>query len=124
MASILIVDDDEDIRELLKYNLERHNHTVRAVENGLKCLEAVASEKPDLILLDITMPKMDGFEVLRRLREDAWGKDAKVIMLTAMDDFEKISTRGNNVKNMNVTSINGFFLYLSAKSLANVRNNK
>ena len=92
MASILIVDDDEDIRELLKYNLERDNHTVRAVENGLKCLEAVASEKPDLILLDVMMPEMDGIEVCDQLKANEAYNSILICFLTARnEDYSQIA---------------------------------
>ena len=92
MASILIVDDDEDIRELLKYNLERDNHTVRAVENGLKCLEAVASEKPDLILLDVMMPEMDGIEVCEQLKANEAYNSILICFLTARnEDYSQIA---------------------------------
>jgi len=92
MASILIVDDDEDIRELLKYNLERHNHTVRAVGNGLKCLEAVASEKPDLILLDVMMPEMDGIEVCDQLKANEAYNSILICFLTARnEDYSQIA---------------------------------
>ena len=92
MASILIVDDDEDIRELLKYNLERDNHTVRAVENGLKCLEAVASEKPDIILLDVMMPEMDGIEVCEQLKANEAYNSILICFLTARsEDYSQIA---------------------------------
>ena len=92
MASILIVDDDEDIRELLKYNLERDNHTVRAVENGLKCLEAVASEKPDLILLDVMMPEMDGIQVCEQLKANEAYNSILICFLTARsEDYSQIA---------------------------------
>ena len=92
MASILIVDDDEDIRELLKYTLERHNHSVRAVENGLRCLEAVASEKPDLILLDVMMPEMDGIEVCEQLKANEAYNSILICFLTARnEDYSQIA---------------------------------
>ena len=92
MASILIVDDDEDIRELLKYNLERDNHSVRAVENGLKCLEAVAFEKPDLILLDVMMPEMDGIEVCDQLKANEAYNSILICFLTARnEDYSQIA---------------------------------
>ncbi len=92
MASILIVDDDEDIRELLKYNLEQDNHQVKAVENGLKCLEAVAFEKPDLILLDVMMPEMDGIEVCERLKAEEAYNSILICFLTARnEDYSQIA---------------------------------
>jgi two-component system alkaline phosphatase synthesis response regulator PhoP len=92
MASILIVDDDEDIREILKYNLEKENHTVKAVSDGLKCLEEVSKEKPDLILLDVMMPGMDGIEVCEQLKSSAENKDILICFLTARsEDYSQIA---------------------------------
>ena len=59
---ILIVDDDDDIRHLLKYNLEKSGFITNVAANGLECLEMVKSYNPDLILLDVMMPGMDGIE--------------------------------------------------------------
>jgi two-component system alkaline phosphatase synthesis response regulator PhoP len=92
MASILIVDDDEDIREILKYNLEKENHTIRAVGDGLKCLEEVGKEKPDLILLDVMMPGMDGIEVCEQLKSSTENKDILICFLTARsEDYSQIA---------------------------------
>jgi DNA-binding response OmpR family regulator len=92
MASILIVDDDEDIREILKYNLERENHSIRAVGDGLKCLEEVSKEKPDLILLDVMMPGMDGIEVCEQLKSSTENKDILICFLTARsEDYSQIA---------------------------------
>jgi two-component system alkaline phosphatase synthesis response regulator PhoP len=92
MASILIVDDDEDIREILKYNLERENHSIRVVEDGIKCLEEVKKDKPDLILLDVMMPGMDGIEVCEQLKSSAENKDILICFLTARsEDYSQIA---------------------------------
>jgi two-component system alkaline phosphatase synthesis response regulator PhoP len=92
MASILIVDDDEDIREILKYNLEKENHTVRAVDDGLKCLVEVSKDKPDLILLDVMMPGMDGIEVCEQLKGVPESKDVLICFLTARsEDYSQIA---------------------------------
>lgn len=92
MASILIVDDDEDIREILKYNLEKENHSIRAVGDGLKCLEEVRKEKPDLILLDVMMPGMDGIEVCEQLKSSTENKDILICFLTARsEDYSQIA---------------------------------
>ena len=92
MASILIVDDDEDIREILKYNLEKENHSVRAVSDGLKCLAEVSKEKPDLILLDVMMPGMDGIEVCEQLKAATESKDILICFLTARsEDYSQIA---------------------------------
>ena len=92
MASILIVDDEEDIREILSYNLSRENHQVRAVENGVACLKAVNEEKPDLILLDVMMPGMDGIEVCENLKSSLDNQDILICFLTARsEDYSQIA---------------------------------
>lgn len=92
MASILIVDDDDDIREILKYNLEKENHVVRVVGDGIKCLEEVKKEKPDLILLDVMMPGMDGIEVCEQLKSSSENKDILICFLTARsEDYSQIA---------------------------------
>jgi len=60
---ILIIEDDEDIRELVRYNLERENFAVTVAESGEEGLKAVAKKKPDLILLDLMLPGKDGMQV-------------------------------------------------------------
>jgi two-component system alkaline phosphatase synthesis response regulator PhoP len=92
MATILVVDDDEDIREILKYNLEKENHTVRTVSDGLKCLAEVNKDKPDLILLDVMMPGMDGIEVCEQLKSSTENKDILICFLTARsEDYSQIA---------------------------------
>lgn len=70
MAFIFVVDDEEDIRELLRYNLMQDGHRVSTFENGSLCLQAVELEKPDLILLDVMMPMMDGIEVCEAIKNN------------------------------------------------------
>jgi two-component system response regulator MprA len=70
MAKLLVVDDEEFIRMILKESLEFQGFQVRTATNGLEALEEVSKEEPELILLDIGMPKMDGWEVCRRLKSD------------------------------------------------------
>ena len=92
MASILIVDDDEDIREILKYNLEKENHFVRTVANGGDCLLEVKKLKPDLILLDVMMPEMDGIEVCEILNSSQENNDILICFLTARsEDYSQIA---------------------------------
>lgn len=78
--SILVVDDDHRMRRLLRLNLEKEGYRVATAEDGPASLEIAELETPDLILLDVTMPEMDGFTVLRRLREFS---EVPVILLTA-----------------------------------------
>ena len=85
-ASVLIVDDALENLRLLSTLLADQGFEVRAVTNGRQALQAVGHNPPDLILLDITMPEMDGLEVCRRLRATEASKDLPVIFLTALTD--------------------------------------
>jgi len=80
---ILIADDDEDILALVKAVLERSGHEVVAVGDGAEALASVRARRPDLAVLDITMPHVDGLEVLRRLRADAETTALPVVLLSA-----------------------------------------
>ncbi|MFN3188610.1 MAG: response regulator [Candidatus Paceibacteria bacterium] len=88
---ILIVDDEGDIREAIADVLSQAGFVVSQAENGEHGLNTALSEHPDLILLDVTMPIMNGQEMLTKLREDAWGKTVKVAMLTSMDDTKNVA---------------------------------
>jgi len=90
-AKILIVDDNPDLILVLKVRLESFGYEVAVAEDGVKCLEKVASDKPDLILLDILMPEMDGFQALKKLKENDKTKDVPVIMLTAKDKLDDVA---------------------------------
>lgn len=78
---ILLVDDDPGIRLSIQRALEFEGHEVRTAEDGLLALEAVATEAPDLIVLDVSMPRLDGLGVCRRLRTE--GNDVPILVLTA-----------------------------------------
>ncbi|MCS6951033.1 MAG: response regulator [bacterium] len=80
---ILAVDDEPHIRRLVQVNLERHGYEVVTASDGKDALEKVATEKPDLVVLDVMMPYMDGFEVLQTLRKNPETRELPVIMLTA-----------------------------------------
>jgi DNA-binding response OmpR family regulator len=83
MSSILVVDDDPLIRTLVEHKLRLRGFEVVSTESGEDGLKQVAVKRPDLIVLDAMMPEIDGFEVLRRLKEDAATATIPVIMLTA-----------------------------------------
>lgn len=83
---ILIVDDELSIRDLLSSSLRFAGFGVRAVANGAQCISAVLEEEPDLILLDVMLPDMNGFSVTKNLRTH--GITAPIIFLTAKDDVE------------------------------------
>jgi DNA-binding response OmpR family regulator len=80
---ILIVEDETALRETLAYSLEREGYEVRAVEDGPKALAAAGEQIPDIILLDIMLPGIDGFEICRRLRAKM---NVPILMLTARED--------------------------------------
>ncbi len=80
---ILAVDDEPHIRRLVQVNLERHGYEVITATDGKDALEKIATEKPDLVVCDVMMPYMDGFEVLQTLRKNAETRELPVIMLTA-----------------------------------------
>jgi two-component system, OmpR family, response regulator len=81
--SILIVDDDPHIREVLAFALQKAGHNTREAPDGEAALAAIAHDKPDLVVLDINMPKMDGLEVCRQLRRNS---DVPVLFLSSRDD--------------------------------------
>jgi two-component system, OmpR family, phosphate regulon response regulator PhoB len=83
MAKILIVDDEEDIVDLIRLNLEREGMEVISVSNGLHVVPVAVEKEPDLILLDVMLPGIDGHQVHRRLRADTRTRHIPVVMLTA-----------------------------------------
>lgn len=87
-ARILVVDDIEANRRLLQAKLEAQYHTVLLAENGQQALEVARREHPEIILLDVMMPGMDGYEVCRRLKADPATSYIPVVMVTALSDME------------------------------------
>ena len=79
---ILVVDDDEALRETIGAALRKAGLSVRVANDGKQCLEAVAAEQPDVIVLDVAMPVMDGFKTLRELRNNPKTNLLPVVMLT------------------------------------------
>lgn len=91
MAKILVVDDEQAILELLTFNIKQAGYEVIAVEEGYTALEKALTEKPDLIVLDIMLPGIDGFEVCRQLRAEHHSKDIPIIFLSAKtEEFDKV----------------------------------
>jgi two-component system alkaline phosphatase synthesis response regulator PhoP/two-component system response regulator VicR len=80
---ILAVDDEKHIVRLIQVNLERAGYEVVTAFDGVEALKKVAEERPDLIVLDVMMPQMDGFETLKNLKANPQTRDIPVIMLTA-----------------------------------------
>jgi DNA-binding response OmpR family regulator len=83
MPNILVVEDDTSLRETLVYNLSRQEYTVQAVGDGLTALKAARTNHPDLVLLDLMLPGLDGIEVCRILRQEM---SMPILILTARDD--------------------------------------
>ena len=89
---ILVVDDEPDILEFVSYNLIKESYKVVTAQNGLKAIEIAQKEHPDLILLDIMMPKMDGIEVCKQLRSFPEFNNTIIVFLTAREeDFTQIA---------------------------------
>jgi CheY-like chemotaxis protein len=89
-SKILIVDDNEQNAELLEAYLEPLEAAVRIAHDGVEALEMVQAEQPDIILLDIMMPRMSGFEVCRRLKQDEKTRDIPVVMVTALSELADV----------------------------------
>lgn len=82
---LLVVDDEPDLVDLLVYNLQREGYAVTSARDGMQALELAQSVEPDLVLLDVMMPGLDGIAVARRLREHATLRHVPILMLTALD---------------------------------------
>jgi len=92
MVSILIIDDEEDIRDILKYNLEKEGFKVAVANNGIQGIEMVAIHKPDLIILDVMMPGIDGIEVCELIRSNPENEKVIICLLTARnEDYSQIA---------------------------------
>jgi len=94
--TILIVEDEEPMQLVLKDILAFEGFDVFEAKNGEEGLEMALRVRPDLILLDILMPQMNGLVMLKKLREDEWGKKAKVIILTNYDEKENVAEALDN----------------------------
>ena len=114
---ILLVDDDQDFAQLLEFDLRKKGYEVARAGNGEEGLEKVKTEKPLLIILDIKMPKMDGYTFVRRLKKEPESKDLPVIVLTSYepmkDMFQMEGVNDYFVKSSNVAS----FLAVVEKNL-------
>jgi two-component system alkaline phosphatase synthesis response regulator PhoP len=92
MPKILLVDDESDIVDLIKYNLEKEGYLVSTASNGVECLSIAKSFVPDLILLDVMMPEMDGIEACVELRKEPILKGVIIAFLTARaEDYSQVA---------------------------------
>ena len=89
---VLVIDEEPDVTDALSRKLEQEGFDTVSAYNGEQGLMIIRGDpKPNLILLDLVMPTMDGFEMLDKLREEEWGRNIPVIFLTNLDDEETVS---------------------------------
>ncbi len=100
MPKIAIIEDDQAISQMYRIKFEADGYTVETAENGKLGLELAETMHPDMVLLDLMMPEMNGDEMLAEMRKTDWGKDMKVIILTNMGEQEAPDT----LKTLNVLS--------------------
>lgn len=85
--TILVVDDSATVRKLISNKLEKSGHVVACAEDGVEAMEWIENNKPDLVLLDIAMPRMDGYQVCKLIRSNEATKDVPVVMISGKDGF-------------------------------------
>ena len=90
--SVLVVDDERDILELVKYNLDKEGYQVTVVATGEDALAATRTKMPDIVILDLMLPGVDGLEVCRRLKADPKTRSIPIVMLTAKGDEADVVT--------------------------------
>jgi len=88
--SLLVVDDNEMNRDMLSRRLERHGYTVAVAEDGRQALDMIKAQQFDLVLLDIMMPGMHGYQVLEHMKADDALRDIPIIVTSALDDSENV----------------------------------
>lgn len=81
MAHVLVVDDEPEIVKLVTRILEGRGHTITIARDGQEALDAIAAERPDVVVIDLNLPKVDGLEVTRRLKADAPTRDLPVVLM-------------------------------------------
>jgi len=92
MVKIAIIEDDLAISQMYRIKFEAEGYEVETAENGVLGLELIEKFKPDIVLLDLMMPEMNGDEMLNKLRAKPWGKGIKVVILTNMGEQEAPET--------------------------------
>ena len=93
---ILVVDDEARVREMIEFRLRQFGYEVLQAANGRDALAMASQEKPDLVLLDVMMPELDGFQVCRRLKQGEATRDIPVVMLTAKAEAKDVTRAFNS----------------------------
>jgi two-component system response regulator ArlR len=101
MIKIAVIEDDQAISQMYRFKFEALGYDVQTAENGRLGLELTENMKPDIVLLDLMMPEMNGDEMLSKLRKTSWGKNIKVIILTNMGEQEI----PDSVRQLNVSAV-------------------
>lgn len=117
--SVLIVDDDKQLLEVLSTKFHQAGYSTISAVDGMDGFDLAIKEHPDLILLDLRMPRLDGEGMLKKLREDPWGKTVPVIVLTNSDEGHTVYL---NIKD----TVQGFFVKaeVSLKDILSAVDNK
>ena len=97
MATIMIVEDDRHISRVVALWLTRHGHEVRAAEDGMKALEMIRGDAPDMLITDVNLPRMDGLELLETVRREGLIQ-SKAVVLTSRCDQQEIESRLVNLE--------------------------
>ncbi|MFH1752599.1 MAG: response regulator [Candidatus Omnitrophota bacterium] len=121
---ILIIDDEKDFLDLLESALKRHGYDVIKATDGVEGVEKAKSQKPDMVICDIRMPKKDGYAVLKEIRQDI-DKNLPVIILSAIDDFRNIQEAYDYEADFYVSKPVEFVTFLkNVRALLNINRNK
>lgn len=121
-SSILVVDDNLQNLELLQAYLEDLGCPIRTAQDGQECLDQVAKSQPDLILLDVMMPRMSGFQACQRLKSESSTADIPIIMVTALNEVSDVEKAVESGANDFLTKpVNKIELLTRAKSLLSFR---